>query len=95
MIRVVAKFHLKESCIDEAREIAKELIELTRAENGCVHYDLVQSTKDENVLVILEAWENQQVLDTHSASAHFAQFVPQLAVLCRTPPVVESFQQLI
>ncbi|MDL2232128.1 antibiotic biosynthesis monooxygenase [Ruminococcaceae bacterium OttesenSCG-928-L11] len=95
MIRVVATFNLKPNQLDNALTVAKELIALTRKEEGCVHYDLAQAAQNESVLVILEAWESQEALDVHSASEHFGRLVPQLAALCVTPPAVESFTQLI
>lgn len=95
MIKVTAKFVLKPGAFDEAYQLAEELIAITRQETGCVQYDLAQSVNDENILFIFEAWENQAVLDVHSASAHFARLVPQLAALCTEPPCVENFKQII
>ncbi|NLT58481.1 MAG: antibiotic biosynthesis monooxygenase [Clostridiales bacterium] len=95
MIRVVATFTLKPGHVQEAVEMVRELVELTRREAGCAAYDLAQSTKDEDVLVVLEAWESQAHLDAHSASAHFTAIVPRLAALCAVPPVVDTFTQLI
>lgn len=95
MIRVVARFQLKAGLVEQAKQLAQELIDLTRTEDGCISYDLAQSVKDESALVILEAWETQKALDIHSASEHFNRLVPQLADLCTTPPVVDAYQQLI
>lgn len=95
MIRILAKFTLKPGSMEEAIETARELIALTRKETGCAHYDLARSPKDENLLVILEAWESQSALDAHSASDHFKRLVPQLAALCEGPPSVDALEQII
>ena len=95
MIRVIAKFSLKSGQKDKAVETARELIALTRKEDGCAHYDLAESATDENLLVILEAWESQTALDAHSASDHFKRLVPQLTALCEGPPAVDALTQII
>ena len=95
MIRVVAKFLFQPDRADEATEIARELIDLTRKEAGCVQYNLVQSVENKDLLVVLEEWETQAHLDNHSASKHFGELVPKLAAMCVEPPVVDIFTLLI
>jgi len=95
MIRVVAKFNLKPEKRTEAMALFEVLVRLTREENGCHGYDLAQSKDDENVYVIIEAWENQETLDVHSASEHFAKIVPQLVDMCACAPVIDAFHQVI
>lgn len=95
MIRVVASFNLKPEATEQALELAKELVAETRKEDGCVQYDVAQSTETPTDVVVLEAWESKEALDVHSASAHFARIVPQLAEMCVVPPVVSSYVQII
>lgn len=95
MIRVVAKFELKDGALDEAKTIAQELILLTRAEEGCVQYNLAQSTEQPNSVVVLEAWESQQALAVHAQSEHYQRLVPALAALCTSAPAVDMFVELI
>ena len=95
MIRVVAKFLLKPEEKLTARALFEELIAATRKEYGCASYDLAQSTEDENLLVVLEAWESQEALDVHGKSEHFTRIVPQLVEMCQNPPMIDSFIQII
>ena len=95
MIRVVATFIIDPEKVDQVIEIARELIEITREEKGCVHYDLVQCVDQANQLTILEAWETQEELDVHSASDHFARLVPQIADACLEPPAIVANIQII
>lgn len=53
---------------------ARDLIKSTRLEHGCISYNLYASTEDEDVLIILEQWENQDVLDSHMQTEHFKSF---------------------
>lgn len=95
MIRVVAKFELKDGALDEAKTIAQELIGLTRQEAGCVQYHLAQSTQNPNSVVVLEAWESQRALGAHAQSEHYQRLVPALAALCTSAPAVDVYEELI
>lgn len=53
---------------------ARDLIKSTRLEPGCISYNLYASTEDEDVLIVLEQWENQDVLDSHMQTEHFKSF---------------------
>ncbi|MDQ0362713.1 putative quinol monooxygenase [Breznakia pachnodae] len=94
MIRVIATFQLQEDMIDVAKKIAEVLVSETRNEDGCIQYDLLQDNKDENHLVMIEHWETQEKLDAHSASEHFAKYVPMLAELCVKAPEVVTYKNL-
>ena len=85
------------SCLIEAKptELDKflqhcdELIAETRKENGCLSYHLYQNTQQPNQVSFIELWQNQAVLDTHSASAHFTRIVPTLVEACEKAPVIQ------
>ena len=58
MIKVVAKFFPKEKKIDRVIELARELVEKTVLEEGCIKYEMYQDKKDPKVLLMLEEWES-------------------------------------
>ena len=95
MIKVLAHFHLQEDTLPQVEALAKELVEITRQEEGCIQYELLQAAEDALYLVMQEAWASQETLDVHSASEHFARLVPQIAALCAEPPKVEQYTQLV
>ncbi len=74
MIIVTAKIKAKNGEKDKIIEKAQDLIESTRLESGCIGYDLFASTENDNVLMMLEKWENQSVLDLHMQTDHFKEF---------------------
>lgn len=43
----------------------------TRAETGCVNYDLHRSTSDPAMFVLYEGWESRAALDAHMQTPHF------------------------
>ena len=54
---------------------AKALVEASRKEDGCLAYDLFESATIPEHLMICETWRDQKALDSHSVSAHFAEYV--------------------
>jgi quinol monooxygenase YgiN len=62
--------------VDKAAEAERTLVELrdaSRAEPGCITFDVSRSMEDENVFVLYEEWVDQAALDVHYATEHFAR----------------------
>jgi len=74
MLLVTAKITAKPGQRDKIIENSNDLVETTRKEPGCMNYDLYSSTEDENILMVLEKWENKEALDTHTETDHFQAF---------------------
>ena len=49
-----------------------QLLAPTRAEDGCIAYDLHQDTEDPHLFIFHETWESEEHLDRHLASEHIA-----------------------
>ncbi len=62
---------------DKADEAARLLIPLrdgSRAEAGCITFDVSRSNDDPNVFVLFEEWRDQAALDEHYKTEHFITF---------------------
>ena len=63
----------------EKRELVKsellKLIEVTRAEKGCINYDLHQDNQNENLFLFYENWESRELWQTHMNNAHLADYI--------------------
>jgi quinol monooxygenase YgiN len=70
MIRVVAHFRPKPGKLEEARQHLLSFTEPTRAEKGCVFYDLHENPADPEDLTFIEEWNTVEDLDAHGRSAH-------------------------
>ena len=57
---------------------AKELVEASLKDEGCVAYDFFASTTRADVFMICETWADQPALDAHSATPEFAKFVGEM-----------------
>lgn len=56
------------------REALRPLIAATRAEPGCLRYDLLVAGGDPCAFLLLEAWASAQALAEHQQSPHIAAF---------------------
>lgn len=60
---------------DEVAEYLRKMMELTRAEPGCLHYSAHRSTEDRREFLLFEQYVDQAALDAHSASDYFRHYV--------------------
>jgi quinol monooxygenase YgiN len=59
---------------DEAEALLQALRNGSRAEPGCITFDVARSLEDPNVFVLFEEWKDQAALEVHYETAHFKQF---------------------
>jgi antibiotic biosynthesis monooxygenase subfamily len=62
----------------KAIALAKELVELSLHDAGCVEYDLLGSLTNTDRLMIYETWQDEASLKAHMASDHFRRLVPEI-----------------
>ena len=84
-LTIVARILAKE----EKRELVKtellKLIEITKAEKGCINYDLHQDNENPNFFLFYENWESRELWQEHMQNEHLA------AYLAATDGAVEEF----
>ncbi|SHG06914.1 Quinol monooxygenase YgiN [Bacteroides luti] len=81
MVKVIAKFFVKEDKVEEFLKLASVLVEESRKETGCVSYNLLQDVSNPQTLIMVEEWESAKILKTHMASAHFTSIIPEMSLL--------------
>jgi quinol monooxygenase YgiN len=86
MVYVIATLTVKPELKAELFTAAKDCIAATLQENGCISYELFESTIDPNKLVFVEEWESSECLPLHSKSDHMKAF-GRVAVKCFSAPV--------
>lgn len=95
MIKVVARSFAKEDKLNEIIEFYKELVELTRKEDGCIKYELYRDEKDPTIVTMIEEWESREALDEHMKSEHFTRIVPKLGKLMAKESDMNIYNKLI
>ncbi|WP_159564155.1 putative quinol monooxygenase [Budvicia diplopodorum] len=73
-ITIVATLTVKSAYQTALVSELKKLVDSSRAEKGCLQYDLHQDNQNPLVYVFIERWASQAIVDAHNQSAHFVAF---------------------
>ncbi|PKG37161.1 putative quinol monooxygenase [Psychromonas sp. Urea-02u-13] len=84
-ITIVASILAKTDNIELVKSELLKLITITRAEPGCLQYDLHQDNNNPAQFVFYENWASKALLQTHLESQHIASYV------AATQDAVEKF----
>lgn len=74
-LTIVARILAKEGKSTFIKEALLKLIETTRAENGCINYDLHQDNENENLFLFYENWESRELWQQHMQNDHLAEYM--------------------
>jgi len=94
LLTVVAEMQAKPGREEDLRKALLALIEPTRAEDGCVQYDLHIHSSDPARFVFYETWASEAHLARHAASAHLTAFVAAAGSLLAAPMRVETYHRI-
>jgi quinol monooxygenase YgiN len=94
-VRVIATFAVRPEHVDEFIRVAREtLVVPTRAEPGCLRYDLWQDAADRTRFAMVEEWESAAALDTHLARESLRAAVARLTPMAAESPKVSRFRSV-
>jgi quinol monooxygenase YgiN len=93
-IRVVAHVKSKPETVDQTRSLLVTLLEPTRAEEGCVTYELMQNTADPTDFTFVEEWTSDAALDGHLETKHLKRAAAMGADLFAAPPDIRRYKLL-
>ncbi len=93
-VTVVARLKAKAGQSDGLRVAAEALIAPTRAEAGCINYDLHRSCDDESQFMFHETWASQAALDKHLKSEHLTSFAEKAGDLLAEPLEVTLWEKI-
>lgn len=83
---LTAQIQAKRDKVAEVEEVLRGLIEPTRAEDGCIVYDLHLNNEDNTMYVFIETWASTQAWQAHMQSPHMQAFN------ARTDDLVEDWK---
>ena len=92
-VGVVVEIKVKEGQEDAYLGYMREMIALTKQENGCIAYDLYKPV-DGDGIVMIEIWENKDALDKHMDSEHFKKYVPGAEIYLDGPSEIKILNRL-
>ena len=90
-LRVVAHLRSKPDKVEETKQALTALVEPTRAESGCMAYELMQNDADPTDFTFVEEWSGNDSLDAHLATEHIQKLVARAGDLLAGPPDIRRY----
>jgi quinol monooxygenase YgiN len=90
-LRVVARITARPDTVNEVRKILLGLVVPTRAEEGCVVYELLQNREDPTDFTFVEEWASDATFQAHHATEHIRSAFPKLEALIAGPPDIRTY----
>ncbi len=84
-LTIVANIQAKADKIELVKAELQKLIEITRAEGGCIQYDLHQDNENPAHFMFYENWVSRELWQTHMGAPHLS------AYMAATDGAVEAF----
>lgn len=75
-------FIAKEGCEDKMKELLGAMVAPSKAEKGCIFYEIFQYENNRRKFMAVETWEDEAALDGHKASAHYAVYKSSYEPYC-------------
>ena len=79
MFRVLAKMEVVPGKSEIFRENILKLAPKTKAYPGCMEYEVLQSSEDENIFWMCETWKDEQSFQEHFSADFTQEFEASLA----------------
>jgi quinol monooxygenase YgiN len=87
-IHVIARHRARPETIEEVRRILLSLLEPSRAEPGCLKYELLQNADDPTDFTFVETFASDDALKEHAAAPYIAGLASKLQDLVARPAEV-------
>jgi quinol monooxygenase YgiN len=93
-VTVLARFKAKKGMEDKLRDAIMACVAPTRAEAGCINYDLHQMTDDRGDLILYENWRSKQDLDEHLETPYLQELKAKAGELCSEPIEITLWEMI-
>ena len=93
-IHVVATLEVADGKAEETEEVLQSMLGPTRAEDGCVRYELFRDRKEPSRFVFVEQWRDGEALEKHGQSAHIAEAGGRLRGLLAGRPSIRRLEKV-
>jgi quinol monooxygenase YgiN len=75
-------FIAKEGSQAKMKELLTAMVEPSKAEDGCILYDIYQYENNPRKFMAVETWRDEAALDGHKASKHYAVYKSSYEPFC-------------
>jgi len=93
-VTVLARFKAKKGKEEELRKAIMACVAPTRAEAGCINYDLHQLADDSGDLILYENWRSKNDLDVHLEMPYLRELKAKANDLCSSPIEITLWEMI-
>ena len=93
-VHVVAVITAQPGAEDAVRAALEALVPPTRAEAGCLSYELSESLASPGTFVTTEEWSDPSDLDTHLATEHVQAALATVGEQLAAPPAIHPLRPI-
>jgi len=93
-LRVIVLITAKPDRVDPMRRLLVSLITPSRAEAGCVSYELLHNLSDPTDFTVTEEWESEQHYGGHFEAPHVKQALGEFGELAAKPLEIRRYERL-
>ena len=91
---IIARFLARDGNAEEAAALLRGFLEPSRAEDGCLFYDLYRDQENRKLFVIVDGWRDEASFAAHAASAHVARTLAALKPHLDGDPVIAKLDRV-
>jgi quinol monooxygenase YgiN len=84
-VTVIARIRAKADRVQRVEEELRKLLAPTRAENGCIDFDMHQGATDPSLFLFHENWTSKAALEAHFETPHIKNWLRQAEGLLAEP----------
>lgn len=93
-LTLIGRLKAKPGKESELRNALLNLVPLSRAEAGCINYDLHESLDEPGLFLLYENWTDQAALDLHFSFAHSKEFAANAPNLLAEPLHMTALREI-
>jgi quinol monooxygenase YgiN len=93
-VTVLARFKAKKGKEEELKQAIMACVAPTRAEAGCINYDLHQLPDNKGELILYENWVSKRDLDIHLETPYLTELKAKAAELCAEPIEITLWEMI-
>ncbi len=75
-------FIAKNGCEDKMKDLLSAMVKPSKAEDGCLFYDIFQLENNRKKFMAVETWRDEKALDGHKTSAHYKVYKSRYEPYC-------------
>jgi len=93
-VSVIAQAKPRTGMEESLRKKLLSLVEPTRAETGCITYDLYQACDDTKIFMFYECWKSKDDLEIHLQKPYIKSFMETADELLAEPVTVSLWEKI-